>query len=232
MTTTHEHFTKVTENYLATRDKLEKAAARLQRLQEQRAATLQSRRDAGQRWRQLFKEGDGAAGKEVRNLQAEESTLASEVEQLDELIGELKPHVDELRHWAGELRQQHVHALRTTRREVAARRLSDALDAVFNKPEGQELLQALALRATSLNAEVIEDSVFMAGLGFDAHESAMSGFMAKIAAADRAAITREVKRRKKALIADAAGQRLARLEGSASFEGDLASPIAALLCER
>lgn len=232
MTTYHKHFAKVTENYRAMRDKLEKAAVRLERLQEQRAATLQSSRDAGQRWRQLFKDDDGTAGKEVRDLQAEENALAAEVEQLDELIGELKPHVDELRHWAGELRKQHVNALSTARREMASQRLSAALAAVFDRPEGQELLEALAQRADSLHAEVLEDGIFMGKIGFDAHESSVPGFMARITGADRQKIAEETERRKAALVASAVTERMARQKGAGAFEDELAGPLPALPCER
>lgn len=232
MTTAHEHFTQVTESYRATRDKLETAAGELERLKDQRAATLQSSRDAGQRWRQLFKEAAGTAGKEVRKLQAEERTLASEVEELDELIGELTPHVEELRHWAGELRKQHVNALSTARRELASQRLAAALDAVFDKPEGQELLEALAQRADSLPAEVLDDAAFMSKCGFDAHESRAPGFLARITGADRQKITEETEKRKAALVAGAVTERMARQKDLGNFDVDLATPLPALPCER
>lgn len=232
MTTANDRFTRVTDEYRAMREKLEAAAAELRRLKEQRAATLQSSRDAGQRWRQAFKDAAGKPGKEVRTLQAEERTLASEVEQLDELIDELRPHVEELRHWTGELRKQHVKALSAARREAAASRLEAALEAVFSKPEGQELLEALAQRADSLKAEVLEDSLFMGRLGFGGHEPMQHGFMGKITAEDRQLITKEVERRRQALVAEAVMQRMTSRKGdSDAATGELAKPLPPLHCE-
>lgn len=232
MTTTHKHFTQVTENYRAMRDKLETAAGELKRLQGQRAATMQSSRDAGRQWRQIFKDAGGAAGKEVRELQAEERTLAAEVEQLDVLINELTPHVAELRHWASQLRQQHIAHLAEARRDTAANRLDAAMAEVFEKPEGQELLEALAQRADSIRSEVVEDHSFMGGIGFDGHESSKPGFMAKISGDDRRKIAAEAEKRKRAMIADAVIERMAALgDEKTRFEGDLEGPLAPLACE-
>ena len=87
-TTALDRLTRVTDDYREFRAKLETATGELERLKDQRAATMQSSRDAGQQWRQVFKDAGGAAGKEVRELQGEERTLAAEIEQLDVLIDE------------------------------------------------------------------------------------------------------------------------------------------------
>lgn len=231
--TPRDRYARVTDDYRDVRAKLETAAGELERLKDQRAATMQSSRDAGRNWRQIFKDAGGAAGKEVRELQAEERTLAAEVEQLDVLIAELTPHVAELRHWAGQLRKQHIAHLTEARRNAAINRLNAAMADVFEKPEGQELLEALAQRADSAQREVIEDNSFMAGIGFDGHEASRPGFMAKISGDDRRKIADEADKRKRALIADAVLERLAALDDEKTrFEGDLEGPLAPLACER
>lgn len=231
--TSTDRYTRITDEYRDMRERLEGAASKLERLKERRAATLQGSRDAGQHWRKIFKEAGGVAGKDVRDLQAEEHALAAEVEQLDDLIRELTQHVDELKHWTGELRKRHVTSLYLTRRELAATRLTTALDTVFEKPEGQDLLEALSQRADSLSQEVIEDHVFMAGIGFDGHEGARAGFIAMVSRDDRRKITDEAERRKRALIADVVMKRIDALgEGHPRFDDALAAPLSPLACEQ
>ncbi|NIC37189.1 hypothetical protein HBJ58_10920 [Halomonas desiderata] len=236
MATTYEprdRFNRVTNDYREMRNQLESAHGQLARLKQQRAATLQSSREAGERWRQLFRDAGGKAGKEVRELQTEEHSLAAEVEQLDELIAELEPRVAELRHWAQELRAQHVTRLHEARRDMAAQRLAAALDSVFAKPEGQELLAALAQRADSVQREVLEDHVFMGTIGFDGHEAAKPGFMAMISGHDREVIANQVEKRKRALVADVVMQRLQALGTEhPQFDEDLAAPLPLMACER
>lgn len=228
-----DRFTRVTDDYRELQTQLEKAHGELGRLKQLRAATLQSSRDAGQRWRQMFKDAGGKAGKEVRDLQAEEHSLAAEVEQIEELIGELTPRVDELRHWAGEQRKRHVTTLHLTRREMAAGRLAEALGAVFERSEGQELLEALAQRADSLRQEVIEDHMFMGSIGFDGHEASTPGFMGRISGEDRRKIADEVERRKRALVADVVMKRLDALgDDHPGFDDALAAPLPPLACEQ
>ncbi|WP_069384043.1 hypothetical protein [Halomonas caseinilytica] len=226
-------FTCVTNDYREMRTQLKASSEELDRLKQQRAATLQSSRDAGQRWRQLFKDAGGKPGKKVRELQAEEHTLAGETEKLDELIGELAPRVEELRHWTGQMRGQHVTSLHLTRREMAAARLATAMDAVFDKPEGQELLEALAQRGESLQQEVLEDSKFLASLGFDGHESKIPGFMGRITGDDRRKIAAEVVKRKRGLVADVVMKRLEELgDEHPRFDDALAAPLPPLACEQ
>ncbi|WP_046080009.1 hypothetical protein [Halomonas sp. HG01] len=232
-TTALDRFTRLTDDYRKMRDQLSAASEELDRLKQQRAATLQSSRDAGQRWRQLFKEAGGKPDKKVRELQAEEHALAGEVEPLDELIGELTQRVDELRHWAGQMRGQHVASLYRTRREMAAARLATAMDAVFDKPEGQELLEALAQRGDSLQREVLEDSKFLASLGFDGHESKAPGFMGRITGDDRRKIAAEVEKRKRGLVADVVMKQLEGLgDEHPRFDDALAAPLPPLACEQ
>lgn len=232
-TTALDRFARVTDDYRKIQSQLEEAHGEFDRLKQLRAATLQSSRDAGQRWRQMFKDAGGKAGKEVRDVQAEEHSLAAEVEQIDELIGELTPRVDELRHWAGEMRKQHVSSLHLTRREMAATRLDAALNTIFEKPEGQELLEALAQRGDSIHREVIEDHVFMGLIGFDGHEGSAPGFMARISGDDRRKIAEEVEKRKRALFADVVTKRLESLgEEHPRFGDALAVPLPPLACEQ
>lgn len=230
--TRHDRHTRITDEYRDMRTRLEGATGELKSLQEKRATTLQASRDAGQRWRQIFKDAGGIADKDVRKIQTKEHTLAAEVEQLDDLISELTRHVDELRHWTGELRKQHVTSLYLTRREMAATRLTAALEAVFEKPEGKDLLEAISQRADSLNQEVIEDHGFLAGIGFDAHESMKPNFMAVISADDRRKVAGEVEKRTRALIADTVIERMSALDAEAvRFGDDLDCPLPPLGCE-
>lgn len=236
MTTTTNalgRFTRITDDYREAQAQLESAHGELERLKQLRAATQQSSRDAGKNWRQMFKDASGKAGKEVRDLQAEEHSLAAEVEQIDELIDELTPRVDELRHWAGEQRKHHVTSLHLTRREMASTRLNEALNTIFEKPEGQELLEALSQRGDSIHREVIEDHVFMGLIGFDGHEGSAPGFMARISGDDRRKIAEEVEKRKRALFADVVTKRLESLgEEHPRFDDALAAPMPPLACEQ
>lgn len=229
----HQRFTKVTAAYQDARQELDEATSQLQRLRQQRIATMQSSRDAGERWRQAFKDAKGEPSKAVRELKHEELTLRDEAEQLEDMLGELEAHVASLKERADSLRMGHVISLYQARREESEQELADAVEAVFALPQGQQLLTALGRRAASVQREVLEDTRWLGTIGFDGHEPQHPGFLATITHEDRDKIGREVERRRRALIADVVMARLDRLDGLAtSFKDDLAAPLPPLACER
>lgn len=236
MTTTTQktpahYLEKIRSEYEALRDDLQAAVENLDRLQRQREATATSAEEAGSKWRELFKKAMGRPSEELRKLQAQQRTLEEEAAPLGELIGELEAQVADLTQKAAGTRRAYLARLRETRDRRVDAQLDGAAQELLQSDAAAPFAEALAVRLQRVEADVLGDPAFMARLGFDAHESVQTAFMARLAGEDREQIEREVSRRRDRLVAELVGRYLPREVDVATAFGDDLVPMGRLECE-
>lgn len=163
-----KHLEKSRRDYLDLRAPLEGMAKELSRLNKQRHATEATGKEAGEKWRALFKEAMGKADEEVRRLQAEEHAMKGEIEQLGELIAELEPQMETQKVKTAGARAAYLSDLRRANQQYDRDRLKESADKLLATKEAQPFLTALADRLTHCEREALDDRAFMVTSGFDA----------------------------------------------------------------
>ncbi len=218
--------------YLEIRQELEEASTQMARLEDQRESTLASSEEAGQRWKEVFRQNHGAAGKEVRELQHQEATLADEADQLEILIRELAGHVEKLKFRTAAARKQYQQTQAAARAALVEGELESSAAAMLGTDQGARFLAALAAKKQCATAEALGDTTFMAGLGFDGHEPSQPGFMAVITDTDRQRIQGESTRRVSARLASIMAVHMDRAAQPSAALKELAAMPPALACEK
>lgn len=218
--------------YLEIRQELEEASIQMARLEDQRESTLASSEEAGQRWKEVFRQNHGAAGKEVRELQHQEATLADEADQLEILIKELAGHVEKLKFRTAAARKQYQQTQAAARAALVEGELESSAAAMLSTDQGARFLAALAAKKKGATTDVLEDFAFMGAIGFDAHEPSRPGFMAVITGTDRQQIQEEATRRMNARLASIMAAHMDRAAQPSAALEELAAMPPALACEK
>ncbi|WP_444984900.1 hypothetical protein [Halomonas mongoliensis] len=218
--------------YLEIRQELEEASTQMARLEDQRESTLASSEEAGQRWKEVFRQSLGEAGKEVRELQHQEATLADEADQLEILIKELASHVEQLKFRTAAARKQYQQTQAAARAALVEGELESSAAAMLSTDQGARFLAALAAKKKGATTDVLEDFAFMGAIGFDAHEPSRPGFMAVITGTDRQQIQEEATRRMNARLASIMATHMDRAAQPSAALEELAAMPPALACEK
>lgn len=218
--------------YLEIRQELEEASTQMARLEDQRESTLASSEEAGQRWKEVFRQNHGAAGKEVRELQHQEMTLADEADQLEILIRELAGHVEKLKFRTAAARKQYQQTQAAARAALVEGELENSAAAMLGTDQGARFLAALAAKKKGATTDVLEDFAFMGAIGFDAHEPSRPGFMAVITGTDRQQIQEEATRRMNARLASIMAAHMDRASQPSAALEELAAMRPILACEK
>lgn len=221
-------------SYFQQRDALAVMCERRDRLAKVRAATQSSARSAGEQWRQQFRESLGEPSHEVRKLKQEEMGLRDEVEQIEDMLDEIHPAIEQARKTTAKARDAYLTVHRAERIEAASANLKTAVSQVLQTDAGKALAAAVAAKQHASLDEVLTSSGEMSSLGFtDAREAADPTFMARITTADQQQIQEKARKRTAQSLADALSTGIDQRGEEVDQPSVLpAAPSAPLACEK
>jgi len=215
--------------YLECQKALQDAHDQKARLDKQRAATLQTAKDAGEAWKAKFKESNGQLSDAIRKLKAKEIDSLEEVRLLDELISEQKSALDDAQKKTTDARRAYVSSAEIYRYEDAKFHLSEAAAELFATKAASEFLKSLAVRLDYAMSEILGDAGSMSKLGFvDLHQNNKS-LLARVTNEDRKLIDIEVKKRKKEIVFELLDKQLKDIDKP---EGAVLESVSRLACEQ
>jgi prefoldin subunit 5 len=226
-----QYLEKIRDEYLQLRSQLEETDGELARLRKQRQATQTMATEAGQQWRELFKESRGQRTDRIAELQAEERTLNAELEPLAEMITALEGEVMQLRSKVAPTRQAYLNNIARTRADLDHQHVQEMGSTLFGSEDGQAFLAALSRRLDRVPSEVKSDDVFMSvGLGYGYSADPKSSMV--MLNDEQKLVDAEVKRRQAQLVMDTLSQYLPKAGATSAQLPEILTPIEELPCER
>ncbi|WP_110601521.1 hypothetical protein [Salinicola lusitanus] len=186
---------KTRADYLEKREQLKGAAENEATIAKMKAAAERQRDEASQNWQREFRENMGAQSKSLRSQCKAEREWQLEAEQQTEMLERIKPQMEWMRLQTQLAREAFSRALRHARKADNQSALFDAMESLFDSPQGETVASRLQTLRSRIEADLCNDIPYMwAAFGADVGTQPGPDIKHHMSPDQRATLANEVER--------------------------------------